>query len=116
MDIQTTSIILIFLILFIFEFVDTNKQNISENFYNNKKHFTNFGISGKYPPNPQCSSCVLEESSVSSPYNRINELGDEKGSLYGKVALNCRQRLLNHTASFVEGRETGRTRQCRKLF
>ena len=98
MDIQIASIIMIFVVLFILETIDDS----------NTESFTNF-------PNQECSSCVLEENSVAFPYKYINELGDETNSLQGKVALQCKNNML-HNLSFVAGRETGRTRQCRKLF
>jgi len=98
MDIQIISIIIIFMLLFILETVDNH--NISENFN---------------VPSQECSSCTLKENSVTYPYNNINELGDEKNSLQGKVALTCQNNLMNNI-SFVSGKETGLTRQCRKLF
>lgn len=148
MDIQLTFIILIFGTLIVMEYFDKQSKKI-ENFavvrpgYTNispfldlryqpveysvnigkkKRGFLNFGTFGNYPPNPLCASCYsMTGNSVNPPYLRINDLGDESGDLYGKVANQCQtiknKNYDNFSKPFVvEGRTAGRPRQCRKLL
>jgi hypothetical protein len=142
MDFQLLGIILVFIILFIFEKLDVKEKFsvVRQDYYNpspfldlqydpspsainlgNKdKSFGNFGAFGSFP-NSLCSSCNLSSDTVTPPYLHSNDLGDENGSLYGKIARKCdnldgkNYNDLNKPV-LVAGRSAGRTRQCRKLL
>ena len=138
MDFQLTIILLIFGILFIMEQIDNfsiresffnqnffNKEykpvNYSINFGNKEKNFGNFGTFGAYPPDPLCPSCDLKGDSVTSPYLHANDLGDQHGDQYGKVAIKCRSIQGKNYSDLnkpflVAGRATGRPRQCRRIL
>lgn len=148
MDFQLTIIIVIFGLLFVLEQIEKASKNESENFavirkgytnpsnllepgwaplpysinYGNKpSNFKNFGTFGSYPPNPICSSCTLNENSVTSPYLHANDLGDQSGELYGKVARSCGNLCGKNYDDLsrpftVSARSTGRVRQCRRLI
>jgi hypothetical protein len=112
MDFQITAIFIIFGLLFILEQFEKKEQ-----FTINK----NEGIMGKYPPNPLCLTCNLESNSVTSPYLHANDLGDQPGDLYGKVARSCTglsgKNYSDLSKPFlVSARSAGRPRQCRRLL
>lgn len=121
MNFQLFCIIAIFLLLFIFEQINS----ISENYINNpiqniSSEFTgNFGILGNYPSNPLCPSCKLDTGKV-----QFNDIGDGMQNMYGTVSQNCRGCYALRGKNYgdlglpliVSGRSTGRTRQCRQLL
>ena len=143
MDIQLISIILIFVTLFVLEklevkenfavvrpgytntspFLDLryNPVPTSINLSGKNREFGNFGTFGSFPANPLCPSCDLERNVVTAPYLHVNDLGDVKGDLYGKVGRSCQNFCgknyddLNQPL-LVAGRSTGRPRQCRRLL
>lgn len=131
MNYQVCIIFLLFLTLFVMESFERRdgfedapySVNVpySVNMSPKDKNFGNFGTFGKYPANPLCNSCNLVNNSVNPAYERINDLGDESGDLYGKVAVNCNsisgKNYNNLNSPFlVDGRSAGRTRQCRRLI
>jgi hypothetical protein len=142
MDFQLLCIVLVFILIFIFDKIDIKEKFavVRQGYYNpspfldlqydpspsainlgNKdRSFGNFGAFGSFP-NPLCPSCDLSGDMVTAPYLHANDLGDEYGSLYGKVARRCdnvcgkNYNDLNKPV-LVAGRSAGRTRQCRKLI
>ena len=132
-DYQSWCIIIIFGLLFLFEMVETrehfstNGNTLLDFTYDpsqtsvnlSKRGFGNFGAFGSFP-NMLCASCKLTGDSVTPPYIYSNDLGDEYGSLYGKVARSCSSTYgknyndLNKPL-LVSGRSY-RTRQCRRLI
>ena len=142
MDFQIFCILLIFIIIFIFDKIDIKEKfavvrqgyynpspfldlrndtySSSVNLGNKNTWFGNFGTFGNFP-NSLCNSCNLYSDMETSPYLHSNDLGDENGSLQGKVAKSCNKlegknyNDLNQSI-LVAGRSAGRTRQCRKLI
>ena len=135
MDLQLAGIIFIFVVLFIMEQFDKkegffnpspflepgyNPVPYSVNFPPKETNFGNFGTFGSYPPNPLCPSCHLSTDAVSAPYLHANDLGDQEGDQYGKVARKCDglggKNYDDLSKPFlVAGRSAGRPRQCRRL-
>ena len=146
MDYQLLCIVLVFGVLFLLEKIDiresfavvrngytntspfldlrNNQVPYSVNLAHKDREFGNFGSFGSYPANPICPSCNLGRNVVTAPYLHANDLGDEKGDLYGKVGRNCgscgslsgkNYDDLNQPFT-VAGRSAGRTRQCRRLL
>lgn len=135
-DYQSWCIIIIFALLFLFEMFEsrenfsTNGNTLLDFTYDpsqtsvnlSRRNFGNFGNFGAFGsfPNMLCASCKLTGDSVTPPYMHSNELGDENGSLYGKVARSCNSTYgknyndLNKPL-LVSGR-SNRTRQCRRLI
>lgn len=130
MNIKLCVIIFLFLTLFILEQFESKDSFHNAPYSVNLKtsvnvppkfnNYGNFGTFGKYPPNPLCHSCNLVNGSVNSAYNRINDLGDESGDLYGKVSLNCNSIYGKNYGNLdypllVDSRSTGTPRQCRRI-
>jgi hypothetical protein len=144
MDIQLVVILFIFGLLFVLEQFENKKENFavirkgytnpsvllepgwaplpySINYGNKPRDFRNFGTFGSYPPNPICYSCGLGENAVTAPYLHANDLGDQSGELYGKVARSCGNVCGRNYADLgkpftVAARSAGRVRQCRRLI
>ena len=146
MDFQLLCILIVFGLIFVLERFE-NRENFevvrqgytntspfldlrynpvpySINLGHKDREFGNFGAFGAYPANPLCNSCKLNGNEVTPPYLHANDLGDESGDLYGKVARSCggcgnlsgkNYDDLNKPF-LVAGRSAGRTRQCRRLL
>ena len=135
MDFQLICIVLVFLVLFILELVDSKEHFFnpspflesgykqvpySINYPSKHRDFGNFGTIGSYPANPLCASCGLNRGSITAPYLHANDIGDLAGDNYGKVATKCNdisgKNYYNLNKPFlVEGRSAGRPRQCRRI-
>lgn len=144
MDFQLWAIILIFGALFVLEQIEDRKEsfavirkgytNISNllepgwsplpysiNYGDKPRNFGNFGTFGSYPPNPLCFSCGLSSNALTAPYLHANDLGDQSGELYGKVARSCSNLCGKNYNDLsrpftVAARSAGRVRQCRRII
>jgi hypothetical protein len=127
MDFQLICILIIFLLIFILDKIDKEKFTIKSpllnSHYDSYKSSFHIGNRQKFGmfPNPLCSSCELVTDEVTPPYLHSNDLGDEQGSLFGKVARKCNSIFSKNYNNLnkpvlVAGRSAGRIRQCRKLI